>query len=98
MEFLIIILVVGILYLSLRFKFELCRKDSQDEEFDRIKAALDNVIDESPYKFEPKPKIAVKKRTRKKTDRDKTVKKVVPKKKVVKKKTKKKVKTKRKTK
>ena len=67
---------------------------SHEDEFDRIKDALDNAIAESPYKLEPiEPIVATKRKTRKRT-----VKKVVlkkPKKKVVKKKT---VKKKRKTK
>jgi len=91
MMYLILVLVVGMVYL----RFQMNKEDeSQEEEFDRIKSALDNAIDESPYKIEP---IIVKKRTRKKTGRVRQPKKDPPKKlKVTKRKTKKK--TKRKTK
>ena len=91
MEYLILILIVGMVYL----RFHMNKEDrSHEDEFDRIKDALDNAIAESPYKLEPiEPIVATKRKTRKRT-----VKKVVlkkPKKKVVKKKT---VKKKRKTK
>jgi hypothetical protein len=91
MEYLILVLIVGMVYL----RFHMNKEDrSHEDEFDRIKDALDNAIAESPYKLEPiEPIVATKRKTRKRT-----VKKVVlkkPKKKVVKKKT---VKKKRKTK
>ena len=92
MEYLILILIVGMVYLRFHMNKE---ERSHEDEFDRIKDALDNAIAESPYKLEPiEPIVATKRKTRKRT-----VKKVVlkkPKKKVVKKKTKRK--TKRKTK
>ena len=91
MEYLILVLIVGMVYLRFHMNKE---ERSHEDEFDRIKDALDNAIAESPYKLEPiEPIVATKRKTRKRT-----VKKVVlkkPKKKVVKKKT---VKTKRKTK
>jgi len=91
MEYLILILIVGMVYLRFHMNKE---ERSHEDEFDRIKDALDNAIAESPYKLEPiEPIVATKRKTRKRT-----VKKVVlkkPKKKVVKKKT---VKKKRKTK
>ena len=91
MEYLILVLIVGMVYL----RFHMNKEDrSHEDEFDRIKDALDNAIAESPYKLEPiEPIVATKRKTRKRT-----VKKVVlkkPEKKVVKKKT---VKKKRKTK
>ena len=89
MEYLIGILVVGMIYL----RWQMNREFSKDDQFDKIKSALDQALDESPYKVEP---IIVKKRTRKKTGRVRMPKKEAPKKKVVKKKTKRK--TKRKTK
>jgi len=92
MEYLILVLIVGMVYLRFHMNKE---ERSHEDEFDRIKDALDNAIAESPYKLEPiEPIVATKRKTRKRT-----VKKVVlkkPKKKVVKKKTKRK--TKRKTK
>ena len=93
MEYLILVLIVGMVYLRFHMNKE---ERSHEDEFDRIKDALDNAIAESPYKLEPiEPIVATKRKTRKRT-----VKKVVLKKpKVVKKKVvKKKVKTKRKTK
>jgi|SaaInlV_165m_DNA_1040744.scaffolds.fasta_scaffold80003_1 hypothetical protein len=91
MEYLILVLIVGMVYLRFHMNKE---ERSHEDEFDRIKDALDNAIAESPYKLEPiEPIVATKRKTRKRT-----VKKVVlkkPKKKVVKKKT---VKKKRKTK
>ena len=83
MEYLILILIVGMVYLRFHMNKE---ERSHEDEFDRIKDALDNAIAESPYKLEPiEPIVATKRKTRKRT-----VKKVVlkkPKKKVVKKKT-----------
>ena len=87
MEYLILILVAGMVYL----RWQMNREFSKDDQFDKIKSALDHALDESPYKLEP---IIVKKRTRKKTGRVRQPKKEVPKKKVVKKKTKRKTKRK----
>ncbi len=93
MEYLILILIVGMVYLRFHMNKE---ERSHEDEFDRIKDALDNAIAESPYKLEPiEPIVATKRKTRKRTVK-KVVAKKIPKKKVVKKKTKRK--TKRKTK
>ncbi len=88
MEYLILVLIVGMVYL----RFHMNKEDKTHEaEFDRIKDALDTAISESPYKIEPI--VATKRKTRKRT-----VKKVAPKKKlkVTKRKTKKKTKRKQK--
>jgi len=93
MEYLIGILIVGIIYL----RWHMNKEFAKDDQFDKIKTALDNALEESPYKTEPLRDIIVKKRTRKKTGRVKQPKvvKVVPKKKVTKRKTKKKGKKKK---
>ena len=92
MEYLIIVLVVVVVYL----RFQMHKEDeTHDEEFSRIRNALDTAISESPYKIEPVP--VTKKKTRKRTAKSVVAKKLPTKKKrVVKKKVK--AKTKRKTK
>ncbi len=91
MEYLILGLILVMVYLSFQMK-----REEKKGDFDKIKTALDNALDESPYKLEPLRNIVVKKRTRKKTGRVRVPKKDPPKKKlkVTKKKTKRKTKRK----